>query len=96
MTDWLSEGRLPAIIDETVRVAPFIRQSPDGRIVAVLFNTSLDATGALTLHLRANPGKVSLVSSEGFQPLTTRLSEGETVVEVPSIPPWTTITLVGY
>ena len=96
MADWLSGGQLPVIIDQTVRVAPFIRKSPDGRFVAVLFNTSLDATGKLTLRLRANPGQVSLVSSEGFQPLTTRVNEGETVVEVPSIPPWTTITLVGY
>jgi hypothetical protein len=96
MADWLSEGRLPAIIDETVRVAPFVRQSPDGRFVALLFNTSLDATGKMTLHLRASPQQVSLVTDEGFRPLVTRVSEGETVVEVPSIPPWTTITLVGY
>ncbi len=96
MTDWLSEGRLPAIIDQTVRVAPFVRQSPDGRVVVVLFNTSLDATGMLTLRLRARPQHVSQVSASGFRPLGTRVSEGETVVEVPSIPPWTTITLVGY
>ena len=32
VADWLSEGRLPVIIDETVRVAPFVRQSTDGRL----------------------------------------------------------------
>ncbi len=96
VADWLSEGRLPVIIDETVRVAPFARQSTDGRVVAVLFNTSLDATGSLTLRLRASPSEVSQVSDEGFRPLGTRVSPGETVVEVPSIPPWSSITLVGY
>ena len=96
VADWLSEGRLPVIIDETVRVAPFVRQSTDGRVVAVLFNTSLDATGSLTLRLRASPSQVSLVSDEGLRPLATRESPGETVVEVPSIPPWSSITLVGY
>jgi hypothetical protein len=96
MADWLSEGRLPVVIDQTVRVAPFIRQSPDGRVVVVLFNTSLDATGTLTLRLRASTQQVSLVSAKGFRPLSTRVSEGEIEVEVPSIPPWTTITLVGY
>ena len=96
MADWLSQGRLPAIIDETVRVAPFVRQSPDGRVVAVLFNTSLETTGPLTLRLRAGPQQVFLISAEGFLPLVARVNEDETVVEVPSIPPWTTITLVGY
>ncbi|MBC9868049.1 MAG: hypothetical protein F7O42_09270, partial [Opitutae bacterium] len=66
------------------------------RVVAVLFNTSLDATGSLTLRLRASPSEVSQVSDEGFRPLGTRVSPGETVVEVPSIPPWSSITLVGY
>ena len=96
VADWLSEGRLPVIIDETVRVAPFVRQSADGRVVAVLFNASLDATGSLTLRLRASPSQVSLVSDEGPRPLATRESPGETVVEVPSIPPWSSITLVGH
>lgn len=96
VADWLSEGRLPVIIDETVKVAPFIRQSSDGRVVAVLFNTSLDATGSLNLRLRASPSQVSLVSDEGLRPLVARVSSGETAVEVPSIPPWSSITLVGY
>lgn len=96
VADWLSEGRLPVIIDETVRVAPFVRQSKDGRVVAVLFNTSLDATGSLTLRLRASPSQVSLVTDEGLRPLVARVSPDETVVEVPSIPPWSIITLIGY
>ncbi|MFY0651793.1 MAG: hypothetical protein JXQ96_07150 [Cyclobacteriaceae bacterium] len=96
VADWLSAGRLPLIIDETVRVAPFVRQSEDGRVVVVLFNTSLDATGALTLRLRAKPQQVSLVSAKGFELLKTRVSEEETVVAVPSIPPWKTVTLMGY
>ena len=95
VADWLSEGQLPAIIDETVRVAPMIRQSQDGRVVAVLFNASLDATGTLTLRLRARPDQVSLVSSKGLQPLAARVRAGETIVEVPSIPPWTAMILVG-
>ncbi len=96
LADWLTEGRLPVIIDQTVRVAPFIRKSPDGRFFAVLFNTSLDATGKLTLRLRASSDQVSLVSSNGFQSLDTSLSEGEVIVEVPSIPPWSTIILLGH
>ena len=96
VADWLAEGRLPVIIDETVRVAPFVRQSKDGRVVAVLFNASLDATGPLTLRLRASPSQVSLVTDEGLLPLVARVSPDETVVEAPSIPPWSSITLVGY
>ena len=95
MADWLSGDRLLVIIDQTVRVAPFVRQSPDGQVVAVLFNTSLDATGPLTVHLRASPHSVSLVSATGSRRLTTQEGQGETVVEVPSIPPRSTITLVG-
>jgi len=96
MADWLSEGQLPVIIDQTVRVAPLIRKSPDGRFLAVLFNSSLDASGKLTLRLRAGSDQVSLLTSNGFQTLDTRLSEGELIVDVPSIPAWSTIILLGH
>jgi len=96
VADWLSKEKLPIIIDQTVRVAPFIRQSSDGRLVAVLLNTSLDPTGTLTVRLRTTPGQVSMVSVNGFRPLSTKIDKGETIVEVPSIPPWTSITLMGY
>ena len=96
VADWLAGGRLPALIEQTARVAPWVRSSPDGRRVAVvLLNTSLDPTGGLTLRLRAQPARLSLVSGPRSEPLTLRRSPGEVRVEVPSIPAWHAAVLIG-
>jgi hypothetical protein len=96
VADWLSGGRLPARIDETVRVAPFVRASADGRrLVVVLLNTALDPTGPLTLRLDAQVEGVSLISAAGEVPLSVHAGEHEVSVAVPSIPAWQTSVLIG-
>ncbi len=96
LCDWLCRGRLPVVIEGTVRVAPFVRMAPDGKGVAVvLFNMSLDATGPLTLRLRACRDQVALVTPDGAQTLNVRVGERETFLEVPSIPAWQTAVLLA-
>jgi hypothetical protein len=96
VVDWLSSGRLPARIDETVRVAPFVRASADGRrIVVVLLNTALDPTGQLTLRLCAQVEGISLISAAGDVSLPVHRGEHEVSVAVPSIPAWQTSVLIG-
>lgn len=89
LTDWLAGGRLPIIIEQTVRVAPFVRQSADLRRAAVvLLNLSFDPTGPLTLRLRTQAKNAVLVTADSPQPLAVRPSEGELRIEMPSIDPW--------
>jgi hypothetical protein len=96
VTDWLSKGRLPAIIEPMVRVVPLVRVSEDGqRVAVVLLNVALDPTGPLRMQLRARPEEVSLVSSNGAVRLPVERTEGEIVVAVPSIPAWQTAILLG-
>jgi hypothetical protein len=96
VADWLSNGRLPILIEETVRVAPFVRRSADGKQVAVvLMNLAFDPTGPLTVRLRAKPQQVSLLTADGPQKLPIHAAENEVKVEVPSIPAWHTAVLHG-
>ena len=96
VADWLSAGRLPVVIEQTVRVAPFVRCSADRKqVVVVLMNLSLDPTGPLTLRLRAKPQRVSLLTAQGPQELAIHPLEDEVKVEVSSIPAWQTAILSG-
>lgn len=96
VADWLAGGRLPVIVEPTVRVAPLVRWSADRRkVVVVLLNLALDASGPLTLRLRAKPERVSLLTTDGSQALPIRAAESEVRIEVPSIPAWNTAVLVG-
>jgi hypothetical protein len=97
VTDWLSEGRLPAIIEPMVRVVPLVRVSEDGqRVAVVLLNVALDPTGPLRMRLRACPKHVSLVSADGAVSLPVEAGDNEVVVTVPPIPAWDTATLIGH
>lgn len=96
VADWVANGKLPALIEQTERLAPFVRVSADGRrVAAVLLNTSFDPTAGLALRLRAQPVRMFLVSPHGSQPLAVRRSEGEVTVTVPSVPAWSTAVLVS-
>jgi hypothetical protein len=95
VADWLSGGRLPVIIEQTVRVAPFVRWSEDRRrVVVVLMNLALDPTGPLTLRLRARPQRLSLLTAQGPKALPIRPAEADIKVEVPSIAAWHTAVLI--
>jgi hypothetical protein len=89
IADWLAGGRLPVLIEQTVRVAPFVRQSADlRRATVVLLNLSFDPTGPLTLRLRTHAKNVLLLTANSPQPLTVRPTDGELSIEISSIDPW--------
>lgn len=94
VADWLAGGRLPLLIEQPVRVAPFIRKSDDDqRVAVVLLNMGLDPTGPLTLRLRAAPREVRMLGLAA--PLPLHHTADETVLSLPSIPAWQTAILLG-
>jgi hypothetical protein len=96
VADWLADGRLPVQIDQTVRTAPLIRMSPDGKRFALLvLNTALDPTGPLTLRLRAQARQVSLVHEGKVTPLGANREGNSLVVRLPSVPPWDKAIVLG-
>lgn len=96
LADWLCSGRLPVVIEQTARIAPFVRMSPDGKHIAVvLFNLALDPSGPLMLRLRAQPRQVFLLTAEAWKPLSARQTGEGTTLEIPSIPAWQTAVLVS-
>ncbi|MHB1354693.1 MAG: hypothetical protein ACYCZF_01810 [Anaerolineae bacterium] len=96
VADWLSYGKLPIVIEQHVRVAPFIRLSEDGsKFAVVLLNSTLDATGPLEVRLRSTAKHVSLITTGSALPLTVLPGDGEIRVTVPSIGPWQPAILLG-
>lgn len=96
LADWLSFGKLPVMIDQHVRVAPFVRMSADGsKLAAVLLNSTLDASGPLEVRLRCTAQHVSLITVDGPVPLKVLPGDGEIRVTVPSIAAWQTAILLG-
>ena len=96
VVDWLSSGKLPILIEQHVRVAPFIRMSGDGsKLATVLLNSTLDASGPLEVRLRSTAQRVALITAGGALPLTVIPGNGEIRVTVPSIGPWQPAILLG-
>jgi len=96
VADWLANGRLPILIEQTVRVAPLMRVSPDGQQFALLLlNTGLDPTGPLTLRLRAQARQVSMINQGKATPLRSEREGNTMVVRLPSVPAWQTAILLG-
>ncbi len=96
LADWLCRGNLPAIIEQTCRVAPLARVSPDGEcVVLTLFNMSFDPTGPLTVRLLARPCGMALLTPSGRVPVETRSERGGTLLAVPTLDPWQIAVLVG-
>ncbi|MEN6536263.1 MAG: hypothetical protein ABFD89_21580, partial [Bryobacteraceae bacterium] len=96
VADWLTGGKLPVRIDQTVRVVAFVRVDAEGRrLVMVLFNAALDPSGPLTVRLRVNPAGLPLVDARGLHPLRVSRTDGGCVVEVPSINAWHTAILTS-
>lgn len=61
ISDWLSYDRLPLIIEKSIKVVPFVKQSEDGsRWFAMLLNASFDETGTFTAKLRYSADKGTL------------------------------------
>ena len=96
VSDWLTDGRLPVLIEQTVRTAPLMRVSPDGeRFALLLINTGLDPTGPLTLRLRVQARQVTLIDQGKATPLHSERADGALVVKLASIPAWQTAILLG-
>lgn len=94
--DWVARGHLPVIIEQTLRVSPWLRMNADGRKLAlVLLNASLDPSGDINLRLRAQPADLKLLTLEGMQPLLWHQQGSDALVTVPDIGPWQTATIVS-
>jgi hypothetical protein len=92
---WLTAGQTPIRIDENVRVVPFVRRNKSGqKVAAVLLNSSFDETGPLKVRFRSLGKPLHLVGRKGLAALPSARGREETVVHVPSIPPWRTTVLV--
>jgi hypothetical protein len=96
LADWLCRGRLPVVIEQTVRLATWVRCSADGKRTAVaLLNTSFDDIPSVDVRLRAKPDRVRLLTVEGPVSLAPRRTGDETVVTVPELRGWRSAILVG-
>jgi hypothetical protein len=96
VADWLTDRRLPVLIEQTVHLAPLMRVSPDGkRFALLLVNTGLDPTGPLTLRLRAQARQVSLINQGKATPLLSEREGNAMVVRLASVPAWQTAILLG-
>ena len=93
--DWLTYGKLPIIIKETVRVVPLIKENKNKKLTVVLFNTSLDDTGELTVHIRKKLKNVTLINKEGAKSLNIQNNDNDTLIKVPSIGAWKTLLLIA-
>jgi hypothetical protein len=96
VADWLCRDRLPVVIEQMVRVAPFVRRSTDGRrMVIVLLNAALDAAGPLHIRVRGWSGDLALLTKDGPRELGSERVGDETIVQLPVTPPWQTAIVVG-
>jgi hypothetical protein len=93
--DWVTHGRLPVRIDETLPLSPIVRANADAtRGAVVLLQHGLELVKQATLHLRAAGKDVRLVTSAGIQPLPTVAEPGGWWVRLEGLQPWTTTCLL--
>jgi len=96
IADWVSQGRLPLLIDKTLRVAPFVRMSADRRrFVAVLLNTAFDSTGPFDVRVRAMLDEVVSITPGGEERLKAWKEKRETRIAVKNIEPWHCMIITG-
>ncbi|MFC5406244.1 hypothetical protein [Cohnella soli] len=93
--DWLSYGRLPAIIDRTCKVVPFVKEAEDGSgWFVMLLNGSFDEASALEVKLRvaADKGAVYELMADGSSSLLPvsayRQGVGEIILSLDRIGSW--------
>ena len=97
IADWISRGRLPAILETPAQVVVCPRLDRFGELKCVtLLNASIGETQPLSLRLRAkSPCNVNLFSAEGpwKLPLKTSKENDEILVNVPPLAPWSLVFL---
>jgi hypothetical protein len=95
LADWLTRGTLPARIDEALPLVPFVRLSPArDRGAAVLLNAGVDPIDSVTVHVRAQPGPVRLLSHGHDEPLDVQEEESGWRVSLDDLKPWSTTCLL--
>lgn len=94
--DWVSRGRLPAILTTPAQVALVPRVTPEGvcRGVFVL-NISIDVTDELTLRVRNWPGRsaVCRYPDRPEAPVQVEENEVEATLRLPPMPAWSCLWL---
>jgi len=96
VSDWITRGRLPIRVEQTVRLIPLVRLSPDRRRgTVVLLNSGFDTIDRVDLDLRVPPQTlVRHVVGENATPVPTRATPTGIAVTLQEIQPWTTVTLL--
>jgi hypothetical protein len=93
MADWVSNGRLPAILETSAQavVCPRLDKTTGALKCVTLLNASIGETQPLFLRLRhAKSDAVTMFSAEGTWQtcLKTHREDADLLVNVPSISPW--------
>ncbi|QGQ99681.1 hypothetical protein EHS13_34890 [Paenibacillus psychroresistens] len=93
--DWLTYGRLPIVIDRSLRVVPFLKHAEDqSRWLVMLLNTSFDDTGIFEAKLRypASHGPVFELMADGSSVLLPesayKKSDDEIILSIDTIAGW--------
>jgi hypothetical protein len=96
--DWLSRGKAPVRIDETVPLVPIVRMSANRRKAGlVLLNAGLDTIPEATIHIRASAKRVRILEP-GQRDRNVSLKPGKLggQITLRDLPPWSVrVILVG-
>ncbi len=97
VADWLSNKQMPLIIEENVRLVPYVRMSKEkNKFMIALFNTSFDEIRNLPLTIRANPEELYIINElHQKENLNFITKDREINLEITSIQPWSVIILIG-
>jgi len=91
--DWLSEGKLPVVLDRPLKVVSIVTERPDGGTTIMLTNAYLDSTGSFTCTVRKN-GQFSRLLPDGrLVPLSCQHEMGQTKISIENIEPWNYIIM---
>lgn len=91
IADWVSDQKLPAILETAAQVIVIPRVNSTGQLKALfLLNVTIDATPPLTLTLRGcHSSTMTWIQPEtDSQNINVIQHKNDTQVIIPSIPPW--------
>jgi hypothetical protein len=87
---WLSRESLPVVVETYARVVVWARHDPQGRLVLVLLNASLDPAPVLSLRVRARPAPVQHLTMSGEERTLAPAACGpdHVAVTLENVAPW--------
>ncbi|NNM87913.1 MAG: hypothetical protein HKL95_05280 [Phycisphaerae bacterium] len=95
VADWITRGKLPVRIVETVSLVPLVRMSAArDRGVVVLLNAGLDLIERATVQIRAPNVSVHLCTAGSTRRLPSHTIRGGVAIRLEGIAPWTTAVLL--